>query len=43
MRDEYDVDVEWKAFELRPGTPPEDLPRPLMPGENNEFTGHMKE
>ena len=35
--------MEWKAFELRPGTPPEGLPRPFKPGESNEFTGHMKE
>lgn len=37
------MDVEWKAFELRPGTPPEGIPRPFKPGETNEFTGHMKD
>ncbi len=43
MQQEYDVDVEWKAFELRPGTPPEGTPRPFKPGESNELSGHMKE
>ena len=37
------MDVEWKAFELRPGTPAEGLPRPFKPGESSEFSGHMKE
>ena len=35
--------MQWKAFELRPGTPPEGIPRPFKPGESNELTGHMKE
>ena len=37
------MDVEWKAFELRPGTPPEGIPRPFKPDESNELRGHMKE
>ena len=43
MQKEYNVDVEWKSFELRPGTPPEGIPRPFKPGESNELSGHMKE
>jgi predicted DsbA family dithiol-disulfide isomerase len=35
--------VVWKAFELRPGTPPEGIPRPLKDGETNELTGNLRE
>lgn len=35
--------MEWKAFELRPGTPPEGIPRQFQPGENTLLRGHMKE
>ena len=37
------MDVEWKAFELRPGTPPEGIPRPFKPDEGDELTGHLRE
>ena len=43
MQQDYNVAVEWKAFELRPNTPPEGIPRPFKPGESNELRGHMKE
>ena len=34
--------MEWKAFELKPGTPPEGIPRPFKDGANSELTGPMK-
>ncbi|MSQ21742.1 MAG: hypothetical protein EXR53_00315 [Dehalococcoidia bacterium] len=43
LQKEYNVEVEWKAFELRPDTPPGGIPRPFKPGESNELRGHMKE
>ena len=43
MAEEYDVDVEWLAFELVPGTPPEGTPRPFKEGETSELRGHMKD
>ena len=33
----------WKAFELRPGTPSEGIPRPFEDGETNELTGNIRE
>ena len=35
--------MEWKAFELKAGTPPEGLPKPFKEGETAELRGHMKE
>jgi predicted DsbA family dithiol-disulfide isomerase len=35
--------VEWKAFELRPGTPPEGTPRLLKPGETHELSANVKD
>ncbi len=43
MQKDYNVEVEWKAFELRPDTPPEGIPRPFKPEESNELRGHMKD
>ena len=34
--------MEWKAFELRPGTPPEGIPKPFQPGESNELRANLK-
>lgn len=34
--------MEWKAFELRPGTPPEGMPRPVKPGETGELSENVK-
>ena len=33
MQEEYPVSVEWKAFDLRPGTPPEGVARPDTPDQ----------
>ena len=43
MEKEYDVEVEWKAFELRPDTPPDGTERPFKPDESNELRSPMKE
>ncbi|MQF83029.1 hypothetical protein FIM02_02570 [SAR202 cluster bacterium AD-802-E10_MRT_200m] len=43
LKQDYDVRVDWKPFELKPGTPPKGIPRPFKPGENNNLTGHMKD
>ena len=37
------MDVEWKAYELRPGLPPEGIPRTPKPGEVNGFPTHLTE
>lgn len=33
MQENYNLDVEWKAFDLRPGTPPQGIPRPPRHGD----------
>ncbi|MFC1988723.1 DsbA family protein [Chloroflexota bacterium] len=42
LKRDYSVDVEWKAFELKPGTPLEGIPRPQKPGEKNELSPNAK-
>jgi len=37
------VDLEWKAYELRPGLPPEGIPRTPKPGEVNGFLPNLTE
>ncbi len=32
------MEVEWKAFQIRPGVPLEGMPRVLKPGERNELS-----
>lgn len=44
MQQEYDVDVEWKAFDLRPDTPPGGMPRKERPGQSpagQPVDGHL--
>ncbi len=44
MQKEYDVDVEWKAFDLRPDTPPQGMPRKERPGQSpagQPVDGHL--
>lgn len=36
------MEVEWRAFELRPGTPPEGIPRKINPGETAELSPNVK-
>ncbi len=45
MQQEYPVQVEWRAFDLRPGTPPEGLPRQDTPEQRigQPVTGHLGE
>lgn len=35
--------MSWQAFELRPGTPPGGIPRPVKPGEGNELSPGVKQ
>lgn len=35
--------MEWKAYELRPGLPPEGIPRTPKPGEVNGFPSYLNE
>lgn len=37
------MDLEWKAYELRPGLPPEGIPRTPKAGEVNGFLPHLTE
>ena len=37
------MDLEWKAYELRPGLPPEGIPRTRKAGEMNGFLPHLSE
>ncbi len=37
------MDLEWKAYELRPGLPPEGIPRTPKPGEVNGFLPNLSE
>ena len=43
MKRDYGVDLEWKAYELRPGLPPEGIPRTPKPGEVNGFLPNLSE
>ncbi len=43
MKQDYRVDLEWKAYELRPGLPPEGLPRTPKAGEMNGFLPYLSE
>ena len=43
MKRDYGVDLEWKAYELRPGLPPEGIPRTPKVGEMNGFLPHLSE
>jgi predicted DsbA family dithiol-disulfide isomerase len=42
LKKEFNVEVEWKAFELRPGTPPEGMSRPVKPGETGELSQSVR-
>ena len=42
MKRDFGVEVEWQAFQLRPETPLEGLPRPQRPGEGNELPPFVK-
>ncbi len=37
------MDLQWKAYELRPGLPPEGIPRTPKAGEVNGFLPHFNE
>ncbi len=37
------MDLEWKAYELRPGLPPEGIPRTPKAGEMNGFLPYLSE
>ncbi|MFC1989733.1 DsbA family protein [Chloroflexota bacterium] len=43
LKRDYGVDLEWKAYELRPGLPPEGIPRTPKAGEMNGFQPHLIE
>ena len=43
MKIDYGVDLEWKAYELRPGLPPEGIPRTPKTGEVNGFPSYIIE
>lgn len=46
MKQDYAVEVEWRAFDLRPGTPPEGIvrtPRPGEPSPGELVSGHLGE
>ncbi len=43
MKRDYGVDLEWKAYELRPGLPPEGIPRTPKAGEMNGFLPYLSE
>lgn len=46
MKADYNVQVEWLAFDLRPNTPPEGIPRTDPPGEKRvglPVDGHLGE
>lgn len=42
LKQDYGVEVEWKAFEIRPGTPLEGIPRRQKPGEGSELSPSVK-
>ncbi|MFC1861238.1 DsbA family protein [Chloroflexota bacterium] len=43
LKQDYGVDLEWKAYELRPGLPPEGIPRTPKTGEVNGFLPNLSE
>jgi predicted DsbA family dithiol-disulfide isomerase len=43
LKRDYRVDLEWKAYELRPGMPPEGIPRTPKAGEVNGFLPYFSE
>ncbi len=43
MKLDYGVELEWKAYELRPGLPPEGIPRTPKAGEINGFQPYLIE
>ena len=43
MEQEYRINLEWKAFELRPGLPLEGIPRIPKEGEINGFIPYLTE
>ncbi len=43
MKRDYGLDLEWKAYEPRPGLPPEGLPRTPKAGEINSFLPYLSE
>ena len=43
MKKDYQVRLEWKAYELRPGLPPEGIPRTPKPGEVRGFPTYLNE
>ncbi len=43
MKKDYGLDLEWQAYELRPGLPPEGVPRVPKTGELNGFTPYLRE
>lgn len=42
MKEEYGVNVEWRAFEIKPGLPPEGIVRPLAPGKEYELPSRIR-
>jgi predicted DsbA family dithiol-disulfide isomerase len=43
LKRDYPVQIEWRAYELRPGTPPEGMPRVPKPGAANGFPPNLIE
>ncbi len=43
LKQDYGVDLEWKAYELRPGLPPEGIPRIPKAGEINGFPPYLSD
>ncbi|MFC2045854.1 DsbA family protein [Chloroflexota bacterium] len=43
LKQDYRVDLEWKAYELRSGLPPQGIPRTPKAGEMNGFLPHLSE
>ena len=42
LKQDYGVEIEWKSFEIRLGTPFEGIPRPQKPEEGNELSPSVK-
>jgi len=43
LKRDYGVDLEWKAYELRPGLPLEGIPRTPKAGEINGFSPYLSD
>ncbi len=43
MKRDYQVQLQWRAYELRPGLPPEGIPRTPKPGEVNGFPPYLNQ